>query len=126
VLGLASVESDRPGVDRLDVQMRSAPRISRQRGADSRLGLGIDRMDHPVPAAERTTDDDEPGIDEPVHEGRVLRPAGLLLQRQRVIELRTGLADHDVKHRHAALVPDHTDLRARAGGCKMTLCERSE
>jgi plastocyanin len=80
-LGAAPVEADRPAVDRLDPEMRLAPRIARERCADCVLRLRLDYVDDAVLVGERPAQDDEARIDEAVHEGRMRRPVRLLLER---------------------------------------------
>jgi hypothetical protein len=62
---------------------------------------GLDGVGHAAVVGQRAAEDDEAVIHEPVHEGSVLRPLRLLLQRARAVELGTGLAQHDEEHRHA-------------------------
>ena len=73
-------------------------RASVARTASSRLGL--DGMHDAELVAERAAEDDEAVVHERVHEGRVRRPAGLLLQRPRRVPLRAGAIEHDEEHRH--------------------------
>jgi hypothetical protein len=53
---------------------------------------------------ERSAEDEEAVVDEPVHEGRVLRPVGLLLERLRVVVLRPGAAKDDEEHHRGGLI----------------------
>ena len=80
-LNAAPVEPDRPRVDRVDPQVRLAPRIACEHGPDGVLRLGLDGMRRADLIRERSAEDDEAGVYEPVHESRVLDPAGLLFQR---------------------------------------------
>src|ERR671918_2083116 len=100
LLGAARVEPDRPGIDRVDPEMRLAPGIAREGGSDLVLRVGLDRVHHAVLVGERTAQDDEAGVHQPVHEGRVLGPTRLLLEWPRRVPLRAGAEDHDVEHRH--------------------------
>ena len=61
--------------------MRLAPGIARERRAYGFLRLGLDCMDDAVLVGERPAENDEARGHEPVHEGRVCVPVGLLLQR---------------------------------------------
>ena len=63
--------------------MRLDPRIARERRANGALRLGLYDVLDAVLIHERPAEDDEPCLDEPVHEGRVRRPVGLLFQRAR-------------------------------------------
>ena len=81
--------------------MRPAPRIALERGADGVLRVGLDGQHHAVLVGEQPAQDDEAGLHELVHEGRVRRPAGLLLQRPRRVPLGAGAEPHDEEHRHA-------------------------
>lgn len=111
-LRLATVETDRPRIDRVDPKMRLAPRITRKRGADGILRFGLDGVYHTVLIVERPAQNDEARVDETVHEGRMLGPAGLLLQRPRGVPLRARAAQHDEKHRHLCVLPTAEVLRA--------------
>ena len=59
--------------------MRLAPWVARERGADVVFRVGLDGVYDPVLVGERPAEDDEAVVHEPVHEGRVRRPARLLL-----------------------------------------------
>ena len=48
--------------------------------------------------AEHASQHDEAVVDETVHEGRVLGPAGLLLERLRVVVLGARAAEDDEEH----------------------------
>ena len=61
--------------------MRPAPGIARERCAYGPLRLGLDHVHDAVLVGERPAEDDEARVHEPVHEGRVCVPVGLLLQR---------------------------------------------
>src|SRR4051812_43336111 len=90
-----AVEPDRPVLDRVDDQVRSAPRIRRHPRAHCRLRLGLDCKHTPLLVVERPAEDDETGVDQFVHEQGVLIPARLLLHPPRRIPLRTGTTQHD-------------------------------
>ena len=62
---------------------------------------------------ERPAEDDVAALDERVHVRRVLDPAGLLLERQRGIELWPGLAQDDVEDGHG--YHWYTNIRGRPG-----------
>src|SRR5579862_4402722 len=100
-LGIARVEPDLPRLDGVDDEMGRAPVVARE-----------DRADDPA-VAQRPAEDDVTVRDERVHEGRVLRPAALLLQRLGGIELRPDLAHHDVEHGHG--YNSYTNIRGRPG-----------
>jgi hypothetical protein len=55
---------------------------------------------------ERAAEDDEPPVDQVIHERSVSGEAGLLSQRQRWVPLRPGPAQHHVKNRHARFLPE--------------------
>src|SRR5437867_554782 len=59
------VEPDRPRVNRVDPEMRLAPRISCERGADGFVRLGFDGEYHAMFVAERPAQDDEARVHEP-------------------------------------------------------------
>ena len=84
--------------------MRLAPGIASERGADLVLRFGLDDVDHAVLVTERAAEDDEPFLDEPVHERGMRGPAGLLLHGTRPIPLGARAVDHDMEHRHAGLL----------------------
>jgi hypothetical protein len=67
---------------------------------------------HTVLIGERPAQDDEARVHEPVHEGRMGRPVGLLLQRPRRVPLRTGAEEHDEERRHPRVLP-HGRARPR-------------
>jgi hypothetical protein len=92
------VEPDRPGVDRVDPEMSLAPGIAREGGAHSLLRLGLDREYDARFVGERAAENHETLVEEPIHERRVRRPVGLLLERPRRIPLRAGAAEHDEEH----------------------------
>jgi hypothetical protein len=77
------------------------PRIARKRGADRILRLGLDGEHDAVLVRKRPAQDEEAGLDERVHEGRVHGPAGLLLQPPRRVPLRPRAEPNDEEHRHA-------------------------
>ena len=79
--------------------MTAAPRIKGERRPYGILRVGLDGVHHPA-VAERPAEHNEALLDEAVHERRVRRPAGLLLEWLGSVELRPGLAQDDVKHRH--------------------------
>src|SRR5204862_4357589 len=95
-----SVEADRPRLDAVDPQMRLAPGITRKRGADRVLGVGLDCVCHPFLVRQRAPENDEALVDEPVHERRMHVPIRLFLHRARGIPLRAGSPEHDQEHRH--------------------------
>src|SRR5918996_1948042 len=99
------VEADRPRVDRVDSEVRAGPRIAGERRADGVLGLGLDYLRHAIFVGEGSAQDDETRVDEPVHERRVLGPAGLLLQRLLRVPLWAGAMEHDEEDRHARVLP---------------------
>jgi hypothetical protein len=84
--------------------MRLAPRIARQYRADDILRLGFDGEDHALLIGERSAQDDKACVHEPVHEGGVRGPVGLLLHRPRRVLLRPRAANHDEEHRHARIL----------------------
>ena len=98
--------------------MRLAPRVTRQRGPDVVLSRRPRRRAPPEVVVERPAQDDESGLDEVVHEGRVGGPVGLLLQRPRRVPLRASAAEHDVEHRHTGVLsgrdPSQTRIWARS------------
>jgi CubicO group peptidase (beta-lactamase class C family) len=81
--------------------MRLAPWIARERRPDGVLRLRLDDVHHPLLVGERPAQDDEAGVHEPVHEGRVRGPVGLLFQWPRRVPLGAGAAEYDVESRHA-------------------------
>ena len=85
--------------------MRLAPWIAREHSPDGILGLGLDHVSRAVLVCERPAQDDEACVHEPVHEGRVRGPFGLLFQRPRRVPLRAGAAKHDEERRHARVLP---------------------
>ena len=91
-------------VDRVDLEVRLAPRIAREGCADRLLGLRLHGVDDAVLVGERPAQDDEPVLYEPVHEGGVLRPAGLLLHRPRRVPLRPRAKELEEEHRHIGLL----------------------
>jgi hypothetical protein len=76
----SGVEPDRPGLDRVDLQVRLAPRIARQHGAYGALRFGLDGACHAALVSEGPTEDNEAGVHEAIHERRIFGPAGLLLE----------------------------------------------
>ena len=80
-------------------------------------GLGLDRQHDPVAVLQRPTEYDETGVDQLVHERGVLRPAGLLLQRERGIVRRAGAVQRDEEQPHPPTVAAATDslLRSETG-----------
>jgi hypothetical protein len=60
--------------------VRLTPGIARQRVTDRLLRLRLDR-ERDAARRQRPAEDDEAGVDETVHEGRVLGPARLRLER---------------------------------------------
>jgi hypothetical protein len=100
-LGVPPVEPDRPWVDRVHLEMRFAPRIAPERGANGILRLGLNGVHHAVLVGERSAQDDEARVNEPVHERCVRGPAGLLLQRPRRVPLRAGATKHYEERSHA-------------------------
>ena len=69
------VEQDRPRVDRLDLQMRIAPRILGERRADRVLGFGLDDVHHSLSVSQWAAEDDEASIDKGIHECGMFGPA---------------------------------------------------
>src|SRR5205814_2303835 len=95
---------DRPGelIELLELIARERGNlVSGERGPDCRFRLGFDDVDHAVLVGQRPAQDEEAGVHEPVHEGRVLGPARLLLERPRRIPLRAGAGEHDEEGGHA-------------------------
>src|SRR5919198_3155606 len=99
---LTPVEPNRPGVDRVDAEVRLTPRIGGERRANRRLRLRLDDVHDVVLVAERSAEDDEALVEETVHVVRVRAPPGLLLERLREVALRPRPRQHDVEHRHRA------------------------
>ena len=77
-------------------------RANVSRTACSRVRL--DSVRHAAVAGQRAAEDEEAVAHERVHEGGVLGPQRLLLQRSRAVELGARLAQHDEEHRHAGNV----------------------
>ena len=102
--GWSPVEADCPRVDRVDLKMRVAPRVAGERGPNGLLGISLDGMDDADIVAERPAQDDEARIDEAVHECRVRRPVGLVLDRARRIPHGASAAEKDEKRRHACIL----------------------
>jgi 5-methyltetrahydropteroyltriglutamate--homocysteine methyltransferase len=84
--------------------MRPAPGIARERRSHRVLGLGLYGEHDAVLVGERPAEDDEPLVDEPVHEGRVRGPVGLLLERTRAVPAWPGTKPHDKEHRHPSVL----------------------
>src|SRR5262249_31691592 len=99
-LGAPRVQPDRPWVDGVDDEMSLAPRVASERGADLILRICLHHVHDSVLVGERPAQNDEAGVDEPVHEGRVRCPVGLLLEGTCRVPLGTGAAEHDVERRH--------------------------
>jgi hypothetical protein len=76
-LGAPPVEPNCLRVNRVDPEVRLAPRIPLEGRPDGIRGLGHDGEHHAVLVGERPAHDDETRIDEPVHEGRVRWPVRL-------------------------------------------------
>ena len=96
-------------LDRLDPQMAAAPRVAREGRADRLLGGGLDRV-HDADLVDRAAQHDQPLVDEPVHEGRVLPPARLVFERQRGVPFGARAPDGHEEHRH------RTNVAARVDG----------
>jgi hypothetical protein len=77
--------------------MRPAPRIARERRPNVVLRIGLEDVHDAVLVGERPAEHDEAGVDEPVHEGRVHRSVGLLLERSRRIQTSVTLDVTDVR-----------------------------
>ena len=75
------------------MEVRLTPGVACEGCADGVLGGGLDGMYDAVLVGERTAQDDEAVLDEPVHERRVGGPVGLLLERPRRIPLRAGAVE---------------------------------
>jgi hypothetical protein len=68
----STVEFDRPGFDGVDHEVGITPRIPSERGPYDIVCLGL--------VGQRTAKDDETVVHEPIHEGSMGPPTGLLLQ----------------------------------------------
>jgi len=98
-----------------------APRIARERGADGVLRFGLDDEYHSVLVGERPAQDDEARVHEPIHEGRVRGPVGLLLHRPRRVPLRAVAVAHDDERRHGRILSYGRAREPRSGsgnGCR--------
>jgi hypothetical protein len=65
---VATIEANRPSVDRMDPQVGIEPRIALQHPADHVLGLGLDRHHDTELIAEWTSQDDEAFLNERIHD----------------------------------------------------------
>jgi hypothetical protein len=113
-LRAASVEPNRPGLDGLRAEMGARPGIAGKRFVDSVLRPGIDSEHDPELVGQRASEDDEALVNEVVHERRVRRPAGLLLQPARRVPLRPRAVPHDEEHGH----PTRRPRLVRAPRCR--------
>jgi len=111
-LKLLPAKPDRPGLDALRREHVFAPRILSQTCANRDLALGVDDLQGVVaiPFADRPSEDDEPVVDERIHEGRVLVPAGLLASPTRMVPGGAFRARDEVVVRHATSVRDARKL----------------
>ena len=85
--------------------MRFAPRIARQGVADGVLRLSFDDVHDAVAGRQRAAQNDKACIHQPVHEGGVRGPVGLLLEGSGSIPLRSRATDHDDEHGHHWTLP---------------------
>lgn len=111
-LKLLPAKPDRPRLDALCDEHVFAPRILRQTRANRGLALGVDDLQGVLAVSfpDRPSEDNEPVVDERIHESRVLVPAGLLTPPSRVVPGGAFRARNEVVVRHGPSVRDAREL----------------
>src|SRR6266545_4718646 len=95
--GSASVEADRPRLDRVDPQVSAAPRISAKDRPDGLLGLRLDG-EHDAHVVEWTAQHDGAFVDQKIHVGRMRDPFGLFFHRPGNVPPGAGMGKLNEKH----------------------------